>query len=136
MAAAKSCLDASITEGRHPVIVLRGAEHPTPTHAVWLAKGVIRTGTTGPDKAIAAARDYAAAFLDQNLRDRPEERLFAGNWITMTPLSPPRAIRVRETVEMVQEALRLDDCDGNRCAEFPGLARREKWESGGRRLRR
>ena len=50
---------------------LRGAEHLTPSDAVWLAKGAIKTGTMGPDKTIAAVRDYIAAFLDANLRDRP-----------------------------------------------------------------
>jgi dienelactone hydrolase len=33
---------------------LHGAEHVTPSDAVWLAKGAITAGTMGPDKAIAA----------------------------------------------------------------------------------
>jgi dienelactone hydrolase len=57
---------------------LKGAEHLTPTDAVWLAKGVIRTGTMGVDKTIAAVRDYIAAFLDANLQGRTPARLLTG----------------------------------------------------------
>jgi pimeloyl-ACP methyl ester carboxylesterase len=47
---------------------LEGAEHLTTSDAVWLARGAIKTGTLGPDRAVAAVRDYIAAFLDTNLR--------------------------------------------------------------------
>ena len=47
---------------------LEGAEHLTTSDAVWLARGAIKTGTMGPDKAVAAVRDYIAAFLDANLQ--------------------------------------------------------------------
>jgi len=57
---------------------LRGAEHLPPSDAVWLAKGAIKTGTMGTDKTIAAMRDYVAAFLDANLRERPLDPLLAG----------------------------------------------------------
>jgi hypothetical protein len=50
---------------------LRGAEHLTPTDAVWLAKGGVETGDMGREKTIAAMRDYIAAFLDANLRGKP-----------------------------------------------------------------
>jgi len=50
---------------------LRGAEHLTPTDAVWLAKGAVETGDMGREKTIAAMRDYIAAFLDANLRGKP-----------------------------------------------------------------
>ena len=46
--------------------------------AVWLAKGAIKTGTMGPDKTIAAVRDYIAAFLDANLQGRPAAGLLNG----------------------------------------------------------
>jgi hypothetical protein len=42
--------------------------HLTTSDAVWLARGAIKTGTMRPDKAVAAVRDYIAAFLDANLR--------------------------------------------------------------------
>jgi dienelactone hydrolase len=57
---------------------LKGAEHITPTDAVWLARGAIRTSAMGPDKTIAAIRDYIAAFLDTNLRGKPFDPLLTG----------------------------------------------------------
>ena len=57
---------------------LLGTEHLTPSDAVWLAKGAIKTGTMGPEKTIAAMRDYIAAFLDANLRGKPLDPLLAG----------------------------------------------------------
>ena len=38
---------------------------------VWLARGGVKTGAMGPEKTIAAVRDYIAAFLDANLRGQP-----------------------------------------------------------------
>jgi len=64
--------------GPRIAVNLRGAEHLTPSDAVWLAKGAIKTGTMGPDKTVAAVRDYVAAFLDENLRGKPFDRLLAG----------------------------------------------------------
>ena len=43
----------------------------TPTDAVWLARGAIKTGSMGPDKTIDAIRDYIAAFLDRYLMGKP-----------------------------------------------------------------
>jgi len=57
---------------------LKGAEHITPTDAVWLARGAIRTSAMGPDKTIAAVRDYIAGFLDANLVGKPSDPLLAG----------------------------------------------------------
>ncbi len=57
---------------------LRGTEHLTPSDAIWLAKGAIKTGAMGPDRTIAAIRDYVAAFLDENLQGRPADRLLRG----------------------------------------------------------
>jgi len=57
---------------------LRGAEHLTPSDAVWLARGTIKSGSMGADKTIAAVRDYIAAFLDANLRGRPMDPLLTG----------------------------------------------------------
>jgi hypothetical protein len=53
--------------GPRIAVNLRGAEHLTLSDAVWLAVGAIKTGTMGPDKTIAAVRNYVAAFLDANL---------------------------------------------------------------------
>jgi len=57
---------------------LEGAEHLTTSDAVWLARGAIKTGTMGPDKAVAAVRDYIAAFLDTNLRGSEPGTLLTG----------------------------------------------------------
>jgi predicted dienelactone hydrolase len=57
---------------------LRGTEHVTPSDAVWLAKGAVKTGSMGLEKTIAAVRDYIAAFLDAELRGRPPEHLLTG----------------------------------------------------------
>jgi hypothetical protein len=46
---------------------LSGAEHLTPSDAVWLAKGTIKTGSVGLGKTVAAVRDYVATFLDASL---------------------------------------------------------------------
>ncbi len=57
---------------------LRGTEHLTPSDAVWLAEGAIKTGSMGPDKTIEALRNYIAAFLDTNLRGSPFDALLTG----------------------------------------------------------
>ena len=48
---------------------LDGAEHLTPSDAVWLATPAIRTGDLGLNETVATVRDYTAAFLYTNLRD-------------------------------------------------------------------
>ncbi len=75
---ADECQLWSDLHGPRLAINLRGAEHATPSDAVWLAKGAIKAGTMGPDKALAAVRDYVAAFLDANLRGKPFDPLMAG----------------------------------------------------------
>jgi hypothetical protein len=57
---------------------LRASEHVTPSDAVWLVKGVIKTGPAGTEKTIGAIRDYIAAFLDVNLRGKPSDSLLTG----------------------------------------------------------
>jgi dienelactone hydrolase len=64
--------------GPRIAVNLRGAEHLTPSDAVWLAAGAIETGTMGPDKTIAAVRNYVAAFLDANLLGKPLDPLLTG----------------------------------------------------------
>jgi len=65
-------------QGPRFAVNFRGAEHVMPSDAVWLAKGAIQTGDMGPDKTIAAIRNYIAAFLDANLRDQPLNPLLKG----------------------------------------------------------
>jgi dienelactone hydrolase len=64
--------------GPRIAVNLKGAEHVTPSDAVWLARYAIKTGSLGPEKTIAAVRDYVAAFLDTNLRGLPAARLLKG----------------------------------------------------------
>jgi len=64
--------------GPRQAVNLQGAEHVTPSDAVWLAKYAINAGTVGPDRTVAAVRDYIAAFLDANLRDRLMDLLLSG----------------------------------------------------------
>jgi len=56
----------------------RGAEHLTPTDLIWLAPGAIKTGQMGPERTIAAIRDYIAAFLDASLQEGPTNPLLTG----------------------------------------------------------
>jgi Platelet-activating factor acetylhydrolase, isoform II len=64
--------------GPRLAVNLEGAEHLTPSDAVWLAKGAVRTGAMGPDKTIEAMRNYIAAFLDANLVGKPSDPLLSG----------------------------------------------------------
>jgi dienelactone hydrolase len=57
---------------------LKGAEHVTPSDALWLMPGFVKTGTMGAEKTGAAIRDYIAAFLDTNLRGEPMGPLLTG----------------------------------------------------------
>ncbi|HKW24873.1 MAG TPA: choice-of-anchor D domain-containing protein [Terriglobales bacterium] len=65
--------------GPRVAVNLKGAEHVTPSDAVWLARYAIKSGTMGPEKTIAAVRAYVAAFLDANLKGLPAARLLKGS---------------------------------------------------------
>ena len=64
--------------GPRTAINLRGGEHRTTSDAVWLAVGVIGTGTMGSDRTIAAIRNYVAAFLDASLLGKEPGPLLTG----------------------------------------------------------
>jgi predicted dienelactone hydrolase len=68
---ANLCRLGSHLRGPQFVVNFPGAEHVTPSDAVWLAKGAIKTGNMSPEKTIAALRQYIAAFLDANVRGEP-----------------------------------------------------------------
>lgn len=68
----------SALRGPRMAVNIKGAEHLTPSDAVWLLDGMIRTGAMSPDKAIAAMRDYVAAFLDENLAGKAFDPLLTG----------------------------------------------------------
>jgi len=56
----------------------KGAEHLTPSDAVWLARNAVKTGTMGPEKAVAALRNYIGVFLDSSLRGEAVDPLLTG----------------------------------------------------------
>jgi dienelactone hydrolase len=64
--------------GPRLAVNLRGAEHLTPSDVVWLAKGEVKTGAMGPEKTVAAVRDYIGAFLDANVRGQSSDPPLAG----------------------------------------------------------
>jgi dienelactone hydrolase len=74
----EECRLWSDLRGPRFAVNLKGAEHLTPSDAVWLAEGAIKTGPMGPEKTIEALRNYIAAFLDANLRGKPPGALLTG----------------------------------------------------------
>ena len=74
----QECRLWSDLQGPRFAVNIRDAEHTTPTDAVWLANGAIKTGTMGPEKTVAALRDYTAAFLDMYLRGQLLDPLLTG----------------------------------------------------------
>jgi len=75
---ADQCRLWNSVRGPKVLVNLNGGEHLTPSDAVWLAKFAIQTGPMGPDRSVSAIRDYVAAFLDTNLRQRPQDPLLMG----------------------------------------------------------
>jgi pimeloyl-ACP methyl ester carboxylesterase len=67
--------------GPRIAIQLRGGEHLTPSDLVWLTKSLpglaVATGGMGPDKTVAAIRNYVAAFFDSVLIEKSEARLLS-----------------------------------------------------------
>jgi dienelactone hydrolase len=74
----EECRLWSNLHGPRLAVILPGAEHLTPSDAVWLAKGAVKTGNMGPEKTMAVLRNYIAAFLDANLRGKPLDPLLTG----------------------------------------------------------
>lgn len=53
-------------QGPRLAVNLKNSEHLTPSDAIWLTGGAIKT-SGGMNKTVAAVRDYLAAFLDANM---------------------------------------------------------------------
>jgi dienelactone hydrolase len=66
-------------QGPKLVLSFKGADHLTPSDAVWLAKGAVQTGTMGMEKTVEAIRAYVAAFLDTNLKGGSQQQLLKGS---------------------------------------------------------
>jgi predicted dienelactone hydrolase len=56
-------------------INLKDAAHAAPSDLVWIAKGAVATGSMTSEQAVAATRDYVAAFLDASLQGKPVDPL-------------------------------------------------------------
>ncbi len=69
----------SALRGPRLAVNLQGTEHVTPSDLVWLAMGAVKTGTMGPEKTIAAIRNYVASFLDANLLGKEPDALLTGS---------------------------------------------------------
>jgi dienelactone hydrolase len=76
------CVLWSHLRGFRLAVNLIGADHMTPSDAVWLSAYVpeltVQTGPMGPEMTVAAVRDYVAAFLDAILRGKPVGPLLTG----------------------------------------------------------
>ena len=53
-------------QGPRLAVNLKNSEHLTPSDAIWLTNGAIKT-SGGMEKTVSAVRDYVAAFLDANM---------------------------------------------------------------------
>lgn len=69
------CVLWNSLRGPRLYLSLDGAEHLTPSDALWLAPGGIAAGSIGTERTVAMIRDSVAAFLDSNLRERLQDRL-------------------------------------------------------------
>ena len=70
---------------------LRGAEHLTPSDAVWLGRAIpamaVAVGAAGSPRTMAAIRNHVTAFFDSTLRDRPFAPLLAGTTLDSRAVS-------------------------------------------------
>jgi dienelactone hydrolase len=99
--------------GPRVAVSFRGAEHLTPSDAVWLGAYVppihVETGTMGPEKTIAALRNYVAAFFDAYLSGKPPGLLLNGlstdytDGAVTTRTQPLCALPLRSTEEATLE---------------------------------
>ena len=74
----QTCHVWSELQGPRVALSFRGADHLTPSDAVWLARGAVQTGSLGMEKTVEAIRNYVAAFLDTNLKSDELPRLLTG----------------------------------------------------------
>lgn len=64
--------------GPRLAVTLQGSEHVALSDWIWLTKDAVQTGPMGPDKTLAAIREYVAAFLNSNVRGEPAAPLLNG----------------------------------------------------------
>jgi alpha-beta hydrolase superfamily lysophospholipase len=70
------------SRGARVAAMFRGAEHLTPTDAVWLGEYLpalhVETGSLGREKTVAAVRSYVSAFFGAYLQGKPPGLLLNG----------------------------------------------------------
>jgi len=76
--AAAECRFWNNLQGPRLAVNLRGTEHVALSDWIWLTRDSVQVGPMGPERTMAAVRDYVAAFLDTNLRDEPLAPLLTG----------------------------------------------------------
>jgi predicted dienelactone hydrolase len=64
--------------GPRLALKLPGADHLAASDAVWLARGVVKTGNMTPEKMMDVLRNYIAVFLDAHLRGQPANVFLKG----------------------------------------------------------
>ena len=75
---ASECRLWSKLNGPRLAVNLRGSEPMALSDWIWLAKDAVETGPMGPEKTMAAVREYVAVFLDTYLRGEPKNPLLTG----------------------------------------------------------
>lgn len=75
---ASECRLWSKLNGPRLAVNLRGSEPVALSDWIWLAKDAVETGPMGPEKTMAAVREYVAVFLDTYLRGEPKNPLLTG----------------------------------------------------------
>lgn len=74
----QTCHVWSELQGPRVALSFKGADHLTPSDAVWLANGAVPTGSLGMEKTVEAIRNYVAAFLDTNVKSDELPQLLTG----------------------------------------------------------
>jgi predicted dienelactone hydrolase len=68
--------------GPRLAINITGADHFTPSDAIWLLQGIpgmaAAVGSMGRERTIAALRNYVATFFDSHLLGKPRDALLSG----------------------------------------------------------
>ena len=94
--------------GIRRAVNLRGAEHLTPSDAVWLGRAIpgmaVAQGAAGSARTIAAVRNHVTAFFDSALRDRHFNPLltsmtFDNRAVTVTTATQPLCPQLAEKGE-------------------------------------
>ena len=98
--------------GARVAVVFRGAEHLTPSDAVWLGDSVpslhVETGTLGTERTVAATRNYVAAFFDAYLVGKPAGLLLNGlstEFADASTTTQPQSLCARPPHSTMQKAL-------------------------------